>query len=89
MALRSLQSLLDSGIALSMVKVYAVAISFFHEAGERVSGRVLRAPSWNHPLVLRSLTQSPYELSEHADSRSLSQKTVPLLAPLGYTQENW
>lgn len=43
-------------------------------------GSILRAPSWDLPLVLQSLTQAPYEAIEHADPRFLSHKMLFLLA---------
>ena len=43
-------------------------------------GRVVRAPSWDLPLVLRSLTRAPYEPMDQSDLRSLSRKTALLLA---------
>ena len=43
-------------------------------------GRTLRAPSWDLSLVLRSLTQAPYEPLGQADLKSLSHKTLFLLA---------
>ena len=98
-SLRFLQSLFDAGRVSSTIKVYAAAISSFHEAVDGASlgrhrlvsefikgtyrlrpGRVLRAPSWDLTLVLRSLTQAPYEPMEQADLKSLSHKMLFLLA---------
>ncbi len=42
--------------------------------------RKLRSLSWDLPLVLQSLTEAPFELLAQADLRSLSWKTVFLLA---------
>lgn len=43
-------------------------------------GRTLRAPSWDLPTVLTSLTEGPYEPILNTDLRSLSLKTALLLA---------
>ena len=42
--------------------------------------RELRAPPWDLPLVLRSLTGAPYEPLDQADLKFLSLKTLFLLA---------
>ena len=97
--LRFLQSQLDQGKAVSTVKVYASAISAFHQGtnngplgrhplvGQFLKGarrlrpaRTLRAPGWDLPMVLASLTGAPYEPIADADLRSLSLKTAFLLA---------
>ncbi|KAK0138023.1 hypothetical protein N1851_025751 [Merluccius polli] len=97
--LRFLQSELDQGKAASTVKVYASAISAFHQgvdngplgrhplvcqflkgARRLRPGRTLRAPGWDLPTVLTSLTVGPYEPILDADLRSLSLKTAFLLA---------
>ncbi|KAK0154023.1 hypothetical protein N1851_003886 [Merluccius polli] len=90
---------LDQGKAASTVKVYASAISAFHQgvdngplgrhplvcqflkgARRLRPGRTLRAPGWDLPTVLTSLTVGPYEPILNADLRSLSLKTAFLLA---------
>ena len=97
--LRFLQSQLDQGKAVSTVKVYASAISAFHQGtnngplgrhplvGQFLKGarrlrpaRTLRAPGWDLPMVLASLTEAPYEPIADADLRPLSLKTAFLLA---------
>ncbi|KAK0154463.1 Phosphoacetylglucosamine mutase [Merluccius polli] len=97
--LHFLQSLLDTRRAASTLRVYAAAISAFHDligglsigkhrmvsqflkgANRLRPGRCLRAPSWDLPLVLRSLTTAPYEPLGQTDLKFLTQKTVFLLA---------
>lgn len=97
--LHFLQSLLDTGRAASTVKVYAAAISAFHDmvgglsvgkhplvsqflkgANRLRPGRCLRAPSWDLPMVLQSLTTAPYEPLAQSDLKFLTQKTLFLLA---------
>ena len=43
-------------------------------------GRELRAPSWDLPFVLQSLTRAPYEPMDQSDLQYLSRKTALLLA---------
>ena len=55
-------------------------VSQFLKGANRLRpGRRLRAPSWDLPLVLRSLTTAPYEPLGQAD-KHLTQKTLFLLA---------
>ena len=97
--LHFLQYLLDTRRAASTLRVYAAAISAFHDLVGGLSigkhcmvlqflkgahrlrpGTCLSAPSWDLPLVLRSLTTAPYEPLGQADLTFLTQKTVFLLA---------
>ena len=56
-------------------------VSQFLKGANRLRpGRCLRAPSWDLPLVLRSLTTAPYEPLGQTDLKFLTQKTVFLLA---------
>lgn len=56
-------------------------ISQFLRGAKRLRpGRCLRAPSWDLPLVLRSLTRGPYEPLEHSSLKLLTHKTAFLIA---------
>ncbi|KAK0135508.1 hypothetical protein N1851_028633 [Merluccius polli] len=90
--LRFLQSQLDQGKAVSTVKVYASAISAFHQGtnngplgrhplvGQLLKGARRLRPARTLQMVLASLTEAPYEPIADADLRSLSLKTALLLA---------
>ncbi|XP_071400930.1 LOW QUALITY PROTEIN: uncharacterized protein [Centroberyx affinis] len=56
-------------------------VSQFLKGANRLRpGRSLKAPSWDLPLVLRSLATTPYEPLEQSDLKLLSHKTAFLLA---------
>ncbi len=59
---------------------HALVSQFLKGARRLHPERKLRSPSWDLPLVLQSLTEAPFEPLAQADLRSLSWKTVFLLA---------
>lgn len=59
---------------------HPIVSQFLKGANRLRPGRSLRAPSWDLPLVLRSLATAPYEPLEQSDFKFLSHKTAFLLA---------
>ena len=53
-----------------------MVLQFLKGAHRLRPGTCLSAPSWDLPLVLRSLTSAPYELLGPADLTFFTQETV-------------
>ena len=62
---------------------------FLKGANRLHPGRCLRAPSWDLPLVLRSLTTAPYKPLGQGDLNFLIRKTVFLLAVCSTKSVYW
>ncbi len=95
MILSFLQELLDKGCSPSTLKVYVVALEVFYAPPRPISEQIVRflrgarrlkpprpltVTTWDLPTVLRALKVPPFEPLKSINLRSLSLKTVLLLA---------